>query len=68
MKDDFQENGQIFGSWKTWRSHGKGRGKSLNLKSSKKYEPCPPRSSLPSSAHPSPPPFYGLFGMVSNYF
>ena len=29
-----------FRSWKTWRSHGKGHGKSWNFKSSKEYEPC----------------------------
>ena len=35
IKDDFQENVQ-FRSWKTWRSQGKGDGKSWNFKSSKK--------------------------------
>ena len=41
MKDDFQEKLMVkFRSWKTWRSHGKGHGKSWNFKSSKEYEPC----------------------------
>ena len=29
-----------FRSWKTWKSRGKGRGKSWNFKSEKDYEPC----------------------------
>ena len=40
MKDDFQKKMVKFRSWKTWRSHGKGHGKSWNFKSSKEYEPC----------------------------
>ena len=37
---NFYENGQ-FSSWKTLKSHEKGRGKSWNFKSLKEYEPEP---------------------------
>ena len=40
MKDVISKKMVKFRSWKTWRSHGKGHGKSWNFKSSKEYEPC----------------------------